>query len=139
MRQIGTYTLGTYTVSVVDTEEGEQRYIAYAERPGEDHFTGRRGASLHEVLLAIGHDIGRAEHTTDEWKGHRPEDDLPFEVIPTVPRDGKLTDPHCTHCKHKYSQHTGKGPRGDLFHGCSVWTCDCPHFGDPNPLTEVGV
>lgn len=132
MRQIGTYTLGTHTVSVVDTEEGEQRYIAYAERPGKDHFTGRRGASLHEVLLAIGYDIGRAERATAAPMGE------PFDVVPTIP-GAAHKDPRCTHCSHRYSQHTGKGPRGDLFLGCSVWTCDCPHFGDPSPLTEVGV
>lgn len=150
MRQLGTHQLGGFTISVValSEEPGAEEYIAYAERPDEDHFIGRRGASREAVLLAIGYDVGRLEA---EAALSGPRDRAPQEALledDAVPdlkaelqrrRDLNMTDRKCAHCRHPRSQHTGKGPRGDLFHGCSVWTCNCPHFGDPTPLSEVGM
>lgn len=135
MRQLGTHRIGGFIVSVValSEEPGAEQYIAYAERPDEDHFIGRRGASLEAVLIAIGRDVGRMEAEAEsQSSGPR------VVAAKNMPESLDMTDRKCFSCNHRRSQHTGKGLREySLFHGCSVWGCECPHFSDP-PLSEVG-
>lgn len=134
MRQLGSHQIGGFIVSVValSEEPGAEQYIAYAERPDEDHFIGRRGASREAVLLAIGYDVGRLEAEAGPRVDRGPREALlEDDAVPDRPVASlNMTDRKCARCGHQRSQHTGKHGGDVSFDGCSVWTCACENFVD---------